>query len=138
MVYELMNESFRCENEFVFALIENHKYCGAKLPEEVKSNNQLMLECLKIDGSILEHLNKESKNNSVAVLLAISNTPHSIKHASNELKNDEEFIKKIIKTAPKAIKFLPNELKAHPHLMQIAIEMKLIETDLPSNDDLPF
>jgi hypothetical protein len=138
MVYELMNEAFRCEDEFVFALIENHKYCGDKLPEEVKSNNQLMLECLKIDGSILEHLNKETKNNSVAVLLAISNTPHSIKHVSNELKNDEEFIKKIIKTAPKAIKLLSNELKAHPHLMQIAKEMKLIETDLPSNDDLPF
>lgn len=77
------------------------------LPDELKTDKDILIEALSQFGGILKYCPYKIKNNKEYVLLAVSTDAGSVKYSSSRLLNNKEFCKEIIFKYPSTIHYFP-------------------------------
>jgi hypothetical protein len=141
------DEDFTNYRRFLCRVMENPEI----IITETKYNNdeQIILECIKKNGLLLEFASDDLKNNKDLVKEAIENNKDAFKFIGSDLKNDINFLKEIIHLDID-LEYIPEKTKNkdfynmyikydHNNYLKIPLEFKKnIDILIPLSNNLHF
>ena len=143
-VFYEADESFRSDPEIVLAAIKSlsvpSSTCspctlwGSDLIDEVKisANRELMIEAVKIDGSLLQYADDSLKKDKEVVLAAVSSLSSNhedqfeiyLEYADDSLKKDREVVLMAVKHNCSSLKYASKNLQADREIVLAAVKFE--------------
>ena len=137
-VFYEADESFRSDPEIVLAAIKSmiapSNLWGSDLIDEVKisANRELMIEAVKIDGSLLQYADDSLKKDKEVVLAAVSSLSSNhedsfeiyLEYADDSLKKDREVVLMAVKHNCSSLEYASKNLQADREIVLAAVKFE--------------
>ncbi|EFC36692.1 predicted protein [Naegleria gruberi] len=89
--------------------------------DELKTDRQLILDCILSERKVLENLNEEFRNDRELIRLAVKQHYGALEYASDELKNDRELVLEAILFDSTNFTFASKELRMDTEILECTI-----------------
>ena len=88
----------------------------------VDGNKIFSINCLSVDGMLLENVEEKHRDNPAVVEVAMSQNPNSLQFASERLKDDEKFMVVKISQNPELIKFASMRIRDNAKVIKFVVQ----------------
>ena len=105
-----VNKEPSYQEKILLTLKENPKSFKLLSPQ-LKKDKQFLKKALKVDGMLLQYVNKKYRADRELVLLAVKENGRALEYASNMLKSDEELVLQAVEKNGDAFVFAHSYLK---------------------------